>query len=145
MTDEEMIRLTAQINYEIIVTHGLSDTGVGFEWHGLFIHDPFADPQYGAFPVDPTEQYGDAYRQSIFASNPANALALAQRQLREKATEDLVRYCTEHRLDAAAVIETVCGPRMPEVGSSLEMLTDEQIVKVWSHVDESHLVTAGMP
>jgi hypothetical protein len=73
MTDDELVRKTALLNCEIIITHGLTEGGVGFEWHGLFIHDPFADPQYGAFPVDPVQQYGDAYTGSIFVSR-ANSL-----------------------------------------------------------------------
>ncbi|MGA2116074.1 MAG: hypothetical protein ABSH56_15140 [Bryobacteraceae bacterium] len=134
MTAEELVRKTATINYEIVITHGL-DGGVGFEWHGLFIHDPFADPQYGAFPADPIEQYGDAYTGSIFATDPASALEMAQRQLREKAGEDLSRYCVEHGVDAAAVIESICGSRMAESGNPLETLTDEQVASVWAHVD----------
>jgi len=112
MTAEGLARKTAAINYEIIITHGLSDGGVGFEWRGLFIHDPFADPQYGAFPVDAAQQYGEAYTESIFVTNPASALQMAQRQLREKASEDLRRYCGKHGLDAAAILETVCGVRV---------------------------------
>jgi hypothetical protein len=78
MTVDELVRKTALLNYEIIITHGLTDGGVGFEWQGLFIHDPFADPQYGAFSVDPVEQYGDANTGSIFVSDPAKAFEMAQ-------------------------------------------------------------------
>ena len=67
MCAEEMIRKTAKINYEIIISHGL-EGGVGFVWQDTFIHDPFVDPQYGAFSVDPNQQYGDAYDQSIFST-----------------------------------------------------------------------------
>jgi hypothetical protein len=134
MNAEESARKAAVINYEIIITHGL-DGGVGFEWRGLFIHDPFTDPQYGAFPVDPAQQYGDAYTGSIFATNPASALQMAQQQLREKASDDLRRYCVEHGLDAAAVIETACGVRVQETGSVFEALTDEQVEAVWAQVD----------
>ena len=42
MTVGELARKTEAINCEIIITHGLD--GVGFEWRGLFIHDPFTDP-----------------------------------------------------------------------------------------------------
>jgi len=135
MTAEELARKTAVINFEIIVTHGLSDGGVGFEWHGLFIHDPFTDPQYGAFPVDPTQQYGDAYLNSILATDPAKALSMAQRELREKASVDLSRYCVEHGLDAAAVIETVCGVRVQKSDKVFGALADEQVEAVWAHVD----------
>jgi hypothetical protein len=134
MTTDELARKTAAINYEIIITHGL-DGGVGFEWQGLFIHDPFTDPQYGAFPVDPAQQYGEAYTGSIFFSDPVSALQMAQRQLREKANEDLSRYCAEHGLDAATVLESVCGTKVPECGNALQSLTDEEVATVWSHVD----------
>jgi hypothetical protein len=135
MTDEEMIRRTAQINYELVITHGLSDAGVGFEWRGLFIHDPTMDPQFGAFPVDPAQQYGDAYTGSIFVNDPATALQMARQQLREKASDDLSRYCVEHGLDAASVIESACGVRVSHSAIPLETLTDEDVVKVWAHVD----------
>jgi len=135
MTVEELVRKAAAINYEIIIAHGL-DGGVGFEWQGLFIHDPFADPQYGAFPVDPAQQYGDAYRQSIFVTDPAKALEMAQRQLREKAGEDLCRYCVDNHLDATAVIETACGVKVLATGNRLETLTDEGVATVWSHLEE---------
>jgi hypothetical protein len=135
MTAEELARKTAAINYEIIVTHGLSDAGIGFKWQGLFIHDPFTDPQYGAFPVDPAQQYGEAYTESIFVTDPATALQMAQRQLREKTGADLSLYCVEHGLDAAAVLESVSGINVPESDNALEALTDEQVATVWSHVD----------
>jgi hypothetical protein len=134
MTAEEMARKTAAINYEIVITHGL-DGGVGFEWQGLFIHDPFMDPQYGAFGVDPVQQYGDAYKGSIFVTDPAKALATAQRQLRENASADLKRYCLKNGADAAAVIETVLGISVPGSGNPLEALADEQIVSLWLQVD----------
>jgi hypothetical protein len=134
MTAEELARKTAAINYEIIITHG-SDGGVGFGWDGLFIHDPFTDPQYGAFDVDPVQQYGDAYTQSIFVNDPASALEMAQQQLREKASDDLRRYCVAHDLDAAAVIETVCGVRVQKSDKVFGALTDEQVEAVWAHVD----------
>jgi hypothetical protein len=136
MTPEESARKTAAINYEIIITHGLNG-GVGFEWQGLFIHDPFTDPQYGAFPVDPVQQYGEAYTGSIFATDPASALQTAQRQLREKASADLKGYCVEHGLNAAAVIETACAVRADEAGKGFEALTDEQVQTVWAHVDDA--------
>ena len=112
------------------------DGGVGFEWQGLFIHDPLTDPQYGAFPVDPAQQYGEAYTGSIFVTDPASAFQAAQRQLREKTGEDLSRYCAEHGLDAAAVLESVLGINVPESDNALEALTDEQVASLWSHVDE---------
>ena len=65
MNNDELVRRTVLLNHEIIITHGLTDGGVGFEWQGLFIHDPFTDPQYGTFPVEPTQQYGDAYTETI--------------------------------------------------------------------------------
>src|ERR1039457_3550996 len=126
MTAEELARKTAAINYEIIITHGM-DGGVGFEWHGLFIHAPFVDPQYGAFPVDPAQQYGEAYTGSIFVTDPASAFQAAQRQLREKASDDLSRYCVAHGLDAAAAIESVLGIDVAESDVALEALTDEQV------------------
>jgi hypothetical protein len=134
MTGEEMARKTAALNYEIVITHGL-DGGVGFEWQVLFIHDPYMDPQYGAFNVDPVRQYGDAYTGSIFATDPASALQMAQRQLRDKANADLRRYCTEHGEDAAAVIEFVTGVSVPVNENALEALTDAQAASVWAHVD----------
>lgn len=103
-------------------------------WKDTFIHDPFADPQYGAFPVDPVEQYGDAYLGSIFITDPAKALEMAQYQLRDKASEDLKRYCVNNQLDALATIEAVCGVRVPEV-ERLIGLTGEQVVQLWRHVD----------
>lgn len=133
MTDEDVIRQTARINYEIVITHGIEGS-VGFFWKDTFIHDPFADPQYGAFPVDPAEQYGDMYRRSIFATDPAKALEMAQQQLRDKASEDFRRYCVGNQLDAAAIIGSVCGVRVPEV-EHLVSLTDEQVAKLWAHVD----------
>jgi len=131
--DDGMIRRTARINYQIVITHGL-EGGVGFEWQGVFIHDPFTDPQYGAFPVDPAEQYGDAYRESIFATDPAKALEMAQRQLREKASEDLSRYCADDQLETLAIIETICGVQAQD-DDQLTSLTDEQVAQLWSHVD----------
>jgi hypothetical protein len=133
MTNEEMARKTAAINYEIVITHGV-EGAVGFVWHEIFIHDPLVDPQYGAFPVDPDEQYGTAYRQSIFATDPAKALGMAQQQLREKASEDLRRYCGDNQLDALATIESICGTRVAEA-DQLGSLTDEQVARLWEHVD----------
>jgi hypothetical protein len=146
MTDEEMIRKTAAINYEIIITHGVVDGGVGFEWRGLFIHDPFADPQYGAFPVDPVEQYGDAYLTSVFSTHPEGALRMAQQQLRTSASEDLRRYCAVHRLDAdgaMAIIEAACGIR--ELGSTIPMetLTEEQVARVWTYLEATASIERG--
>ncbi len=135
MTNDEVARKAAEINYEIVITHGV-EGGVGFVWQGTFIHDPFVDPQYGAFSVDPTQQYGDAYTESIFVTDPAKALQLAQQQLREKANDDLIAYCVEHELAAATVIESVCRVRAPESGNALEGLTDAQVAMVWAHVDE---------
>ncbi len=82
---------------------------MGFEWEGLFIHDPFSDPQYVAFPVDPVAEYGAAYLGSIFVTDPATALKLAKRHLTAYTTEDLTRYCEKHGFDAAAIIAAVCG------------------------------------
>jgi hypothetical protein len=135
MTSEEMVRKTAAISYEIVVTHGFADGGVGFEWEGLFIHDPFVDPQYGAFPVDPTQQYGEAYLLSSFVTDPAKALHMAQEQLRAKASTDLTRFCLNHEQSAAAVIETACGARVPGDDHRLAALTDEQVERLWAHVD----------
>jgi hypothetical protein len=70
---------------------------------------------------------------SIFVTNPASALQMAQRQLREKASDDLNHYCVEQGVPATAVIERVCGMRVAE--SRLETLTDEQVAAVWSFVD----------
>lgn len=47
-------------------------------------HHPFTDLQYDFFPVGPVEQYSMAYTDSIFATDPANALRIAQRQLRKR-------------------------------------------------------------
>src|ERR1043166_5565166 len=113
MTAEQMARKAAEINFEIVITHGLKG-GVGFLWREIFIHDPFVDPQYGAFPVDPAEQYGDAYRRSIFATDPAKALEMAQHQLRDRAREDFNRYCMDNQLDALATIENICEVQVPE-------------------------------
>jgi hypothetical protein len=66
---EDVIRQTARINYEIVIVQGLEDS-VGFLWNDRFIYNPFTDPQYGAFPVNPAEQYGDTYQQSILATDP---------------------------------------------------------------------------
>lgn len=133
MTTEEMARKAAEINFEIVITHGV-EGGVGFVWKEIFIHDPFADPQYGAFPVDPAEQYGDAYRQSIFATDPAKALEMARQQLRNKASEDFKRFCVNNQLGTFATIETVCGVRVPEV-DPLTSLSDEQVSRLWAYVD----------
>ncbi|HLK65054.1 MAG TPA: hypothetical protein VKU19_16540 [Bryobacteraceae bacterium] len=134
MTADQLVRKTAAINYEIVITHGL-DGGVGFEWNGFFIHNPFSDPQYGFFDVEPVQQYGDAYTGSIFATDPANALRTAQRQLRAKANKDLSRYCREHGQDAAAVIESVIGLNVLVNENALEAIADEQVAAVWAHVD----------
>ena len=134
ISDQELIRKTAAINYEIVISHGVSDAGVGFDWNGSFIHDPFTDPQYGAFPVDPAQQYGDAYTGSIFVTDPVYALQMAQRQLREKTNEDLSRYCVEHELDAAAVIEAACGLRVVHSVTPLEILTDDNAVDLVRHI-----------
>ena len=140
MTDEEMARKAAALNYEIIVVHGV-EGGVGFVWRETFIHNPFVDPQYGAFDVDPVEQYGAAYLESVFSTDPATALETARRQLRDKAGKDLARYRMDRRLsipDIVATIEAVCGVRVPESDDLLATLTDEQVALVWSQVD-------GMP
>ena len=140
MTDDELVRKTVLLNYEIIITHGLTDGGVGFEWQGLFIHNPFADPQYGAFAVDPVQRYGDAYMESIFATDPVKALELAQQQLRDNASGDLSRYRTDHGLNddgVIAIIDAACGVRVPNSANPLEALTNEQVVLVWAHVDET--------
>lgn len=133
--DEELVSRAVALNYEIVVAHGLTDGGVGFEWEGLFIHDPFSDPQYGAFQVDPVSQYGAAYLGSIFVTDPATALQLAKRQLRASTSEDLTRYCEEHGLDATTVIAAIGGVEVMNSVKTLEELTDEQVVGVWSHVD----------
>jgi hypothetical protein len=44
MTNEEMARKAAEINFEIAIVHGLGGCKVGFEWHGLWIHNPYVDP-----------------------------------------------------------------------------------------------------
>jgi hypothetical protein len=133
MTDNDEIRRTARINQEIVITHGL-EGGVGFLWRETFIHNPFADPQYGAFLVDPVQQYGDAYSQSIFATDSAKALELAQHQLRVKASNDLSRYCMDNDLDPVATIDSICGVRVHEV-NHLTSLTDEQVARLWLYVD----------
>lgn len=124
MTDEEMVRKAVAINCEIAITHGV-DGGVGFEWRGTFIRDPFADPQYGAFPVDPAQQYGDAYLNSLFVIDPAKALKMARQQLRDKASEGLNRFYVNAD-GSIAVIEAACGVRVPYSADLLETLTYEQ-------------------
>lgn len=136
MTGEKMARKAVEINFEIVVAHGIGECKAGFEWHGTFIHNPFVDPQYGAFEVDPVQQYGDAYLNSIFATDPARALEMAQGQLRDWAKEDLARYCVDHDLDMITIIENACGVRVPETGNPLWTLTDEQVARVWRHVEE---------
>jgi hypothetical protein len=86
MTREQAAREAARINFDILV-HGVQPK-VGFEWRDTFIHDPFSDPQYGAFAVDPAAQYGAAYLDSVFATDPAAALEAARRHLRDAARED---------------------------------------------------------
>lgn len=143
MTNDEIARKAADINYEIVITHGM-EGGVGFVWNETFIHDPFVDPQYGAFPVDPVQQYGDAYRESIFAADPAKALEMARQQLRERASEDLGRYCADRGLNGdgiPAVIEAALGVQVPESDDLLENLTDEQVAQVWDHVEK--ITTVG--
>jgi hypothetical protein len=84
------------------------------------------------------QQYGDAYTGSIFVTDPASALQTAQRQLREKTGEDLRRYCIDRGLNGdgiIAIIEAVCGVRVPNSASPLQALTDEQVALVWAHVD----------
>lgn len=137
MTDEEIIRKTAAINYEIIITHGLMDGGVGFEWQGIFIHDPFVDPQYGAFPVDPVEQYGDAYLKSIFATEPAKGLQMARQQLRAKAREDLCRYVEDKRVRHGIIttIGFVCGVKVLQPDDPFCTLTDQEVAQVWALID----------
>ena len=133
MISDEMARKAAEINFEIVVAHGV-DGGVGFVWNEIFIHNPFVDPQYGAFEVDPVQQYGHAYLESIFATDPAKALEMAQQELRNRTSEDFKRYCVNNQLGASATIETVCGLRVPEV-DPLTSLTDEQVSRLWAHVD----------
>lgn len=138
MTNEEMIRKTAAINYEIIIAHGMADGGVGFEWQGIFIHDPFVDPQYGAFPVDPIQQYGADYLESIFVQDPGSALQMARREMRGKANEDLIRHCSDSGLDAneiLAVVRAACGVRVLPSANPLEALADEEVARVWAHID----------
>ena len=36
-----MAQMTADINFEIAIAHGVNGW-IGFEWHGTFIHNPFA-------------------------------------------------------------------------------------------------------
>src|SRR5579862_5201400 len=90
--DEAVARKAAEINFEIVVAHGFGECNVGFIWQATFIHNPFVDPQYGAFVVDPVGQYGDDYLNSIFATDPGTALRMARQQLRALAAEDLARY-----------------------------------------------------
>jgi hypothetical protein len=137
MYSDEAARSAAEINFEIVVVHGL-EARVGFEWQETFIHNPFVDPQYGAFDVDPVQQYGDDYLNSIFVTDPGKALESAQRQLRELAAEDIARYGEDHRLgvpDLVANIEAACGVRVPEADDLLEALSDEQVAKVWMYVE----------
>ena len=136
MTDDELARKAAAINV-VILTHGLQCT-VGFDWRDTFIHDPFADPQYGAFPVDPVQQYGEAYLKSIFVTDPATALRTARQQLRNAATQDLAAHCVQHHLtgeDRIAVIASVVGVRTPDSDDLLSTLTDDQVAMAWAVVD----------
>ena len=139
MTELDMARQAAEINFEIVVAHGVVEGRVGFTWQDTFIHNPFVDPQYGAFEVDPVKQYGSAYLESIFVTDPARALALARDQLRATATEDLVRYCEDHKLQTAdiiATIEAACGVKVSKCDDLLETLTDKQVAQVWTHVEK---------
>jgi hypothetical protein len=43
--------------------------GHSFTWHGVAIHDPFSDPS-GRYPVDPVEEYGQAFLESDFCRLP---------------------------------------------------------------------------
>jgi hypothetical protein len=138
LTEGEIAHRAAAINREIAEFHGVA-CQVGFEWQGLFIHNPFADPQHGASGVDPVQQYGGAYLSSIFVTDPAKALEIASRQLRDAANKDLVRYCVDHNLDVPGIISTVeaiWDLRVPDAEELLESLTDEQVAHVWAHVDE---------
>ena len=139
MTTDQMAHQAAEINFEIVVTHGVVECKVGFVWRDTFIPNPFVDPQYGAFEVDPVQQYSDAYLNSIFVTDPAKALEMAQRQLRDTAKEDIARYCGDHKLDVPGVIEVACGVRVLTTESEdlLETLTDEQVAKVWTLVETS--------
>lgn len=88
--------------------------------------------------MDPAQQYGEAYTNSIFVTEPDKALEMAQRQLREKAGEDLSRYCAHRGLNGdeiIAIIEDLCGALVPIASRPLELLTDEQVAVVWTHVD----------
>ncbi len=134
ISTSEMARRAAEINFEIFIRHGVGEGRVGFEWQETFIHNPFVDPQYGAFEVDPVEQYGDAYLESIFVIDPGEALRMAQQQLRERAGEDLIEYLGRN-MDVADIIETIAGVRVRESARLLATLTDKQVVRVWSHVD----------
>ena len=139
MTNDEMARKAAEINFEIVVAHGVVECKVGFVWRDTFIHNPFVDPQYGAFDVDTVQQYGDHYLNSIFVTDPAKALQIAQRQLRDTANEDIARYCVDRKLDVLdiiATIEAACGVLVPESDDLLETLTDEQLTKLWRRIEE---------
>lgn len=139
MTTDQMAHEAAEINFEIVVAHGVVECKTGFVWRDTFIHNPFADPQYGAFDVDPVQHYGDAYLNSIFVTDPAKALQMAQQQLRDTAKDDIARYCEDHKLGLPEIIRTIeaaCGVLVPESDDLLETLTDEQVAKVWTHVDK---------
>jgi hypothetical protein len=134
-TNDELVRNATAIN-NLILTHGVQ-CAVGFDWQDTFIHVPFADPQYGAFPVDPVQQYGDAYLQSVFVTDPTIALNAARQQLRDAAAQDLTTYCAQHRIergDLVAIIDAV-GVRVPESDDVLSTLTDDQVATVWAVVD----------
>ena len=125
MTDDELVRKTALLNCEIIITHGLTEGGVGFEWHGLFIHDPFADPQYGAFPVDPVQQYGDAYTGSIFVSR-ANSLPRVDARSGTRKTPAGLSIRRAQRLKGTPVHSI--GPCAAEHGIELQLRQNQQPV-----------------
>lgn len=139
MTGEEAAREAAAINFEITIAHGLGDCRVGFVWRDIFIHDPFTDPQYGFYYVDSVCQYGEAYLNSIFATDPSKALESAEQQLRDEAHRDFAAYCIDHNLDVADqinAVEEASSVRVPESDDLLATLTDGEVARVWAHVDQ---------
>lgn len=136
-TKDDLVRNTARINF-VILAHGEQPV-VGFTWRDTFIHDPFADPQYGAFTVDPVRRYGDAYLYSVFSTDPSGALRCAQEQLRAAAARDVVRYCSQDLPlsgDPAGISPLACAVSLT-ADDALAALSDEQVMTVWASVDEN--------
>jgi hypothetical protein len=132
---EDPAHQAAAISCTILI-HGVHPT-VGFTWQDTFIHDPYHDPQYGAFAVDPVQQYGDAYQQSIFVTDPVTALKTARRQLREAVCQGIKEYCVQHRVprtELIALLQDAIGTPVPDA-DPLATLTDDQVAAVWSLVD----------